>query len=534
MAPLALPGRGKSKASDTTTTSTTYSSASVEVSNANSLNGIDDAADSSLDDLFGGEMPNYSGDYVDGEYGATSTDNGNHGFVLSGDGYGLLMSNMPSIAARSDSTLEQPIGMIGSESPFPARTVQDLATVAKDNTPAPTSCAPIELALPGPAPVSDTPATSTPVKRPRGRPPGKSPPKEKVTYRCRYGCRGHHVGGPSLRKHMMRVHGIFSSAHTVQKCPNCGRTFDPKMKDLVCNKSGTFCPKLSEAEVRKMNVPHPRDDQETADTFVYDGSGPSALVIVAPGDDETELRQACADAIENWPHATYSRPQLRDGLVASENNVPASHPPAYEGKGKKRAVEFPSQEEPTPKRAERVVPVSAPQSSHDELYAAPGLDNVGFVGESNRFQNLTSDIEMLYSSTEPSAHVPNFATTLVNQYDQIGTSFVGANNRSESLTFDNEMPSSNTAENVNISDLATGLLNDYNQMISGDTSAEQNITIPDPATDSLNDYNQMFSGDTSNGNTEDDINVSDLATDLLNDYNQMFSDEAPNDLTGFD
>lgn len=532
MAPLALPGKGKSKAADITTITTT-TSASVEASNSNRLNNIDSTVDSGYDPLFDDEMPNYSSDYVSGECGATNTASDIHDFMLPGGTYELLTGNMWSIAARSDSTSDQSTDITGSGHPSCMHTEQDPATAANDNTPAPTSSAPIELALPATAPVVDTPAASVPVKRPRGRPPGKAPPKKKVTYRCRYGCERHHEGGVSLRKHMMRVHGIFSSAHTVRKCSICERTYDPNIKDLICNKP-RFCPKLSDEERSMMNVQYPRDDQETADTFAYDGSDPSALVIVEPGDDETELLQACADAIENWPDAVYSRPQARDSLVAPEINVPAPSPPAYEGKGKKRAVDAPSQEEPAPKRAERVVPVSVPQSSHNAFYAVSGVENAGFVGESNMSQGLTSDNGMPYSITGENAHIPSLAANLVNQYDQVGTSPVGESNGFEGLTFDNEMPSRNSEENIDISDLATDLLNEYNQMFSDNASAEENVSIPTLATDPLNEYNQMFSEDVSNSNTEDNVNVSDLAADLLNDYNQMFSDEALNDITGFD
>lgn len=156
----------------------------------------------------------------------------------------------------------------------------------------------------------------TPQKRGRGRPKGsKSPPKPVVHYRCRYGCE-RQFNAIGLRKHMSRVHCVFSSAHndSLRTCI-CGRKFDPANSSLACTKRYNNpdmdnCKTPSAAAEALFNVPEPRDAQEAADTFAYDGEGPngerpSDLVIVREGDDEEERREANAEAIKNWkPQAT--------------------------------------------------------------------------------------------------------------------------------------------------------------------------------------------------------------------------------------
>lgn len=138
--------------------------------------------------------------------------------------------------------------------------------------------------------VEEAQEAALPAKRGRGRPKGstkeKGPP---VFYKCRYGCNRAPMRGRDLRKHMGRVHGIFSSVvGEVVYTHHCGRRYTPKWKGLCCNKPGSTCKTLLEGseDWRRHTVPEPVTEQEAADTFAYmDGEmKPSALVIVpAPG-----------------------------------------------------------------------------------------------------------------------------------------------------------------------------------------------------------------------------------------------------------
>ena len=80
-------------------------------------------------------------------------------------------------------------------------------------------------------------AVEKPAKRGRGRPRGKKPKADPALYRCRYGCeRDPMKGGINLRKHMMRVHGVFSCMTDTVMIHDCGRRYSPSWKDLCCNK----------------------------------------------------------------------------------------------------------------------------------------------------------------------------------------------------------------------------------------------------------------------------------------------------------
>lgn len=227
-------------------------------------------------------------------------------------------------------------------------------------------------------------AQEAPAKRGRGRPKGSgASPKPAVIYRCRYGCEKHMVGEVPLRRHMGRVHGIYSDAHETQVCIHCKRVYDTKQKDHPCSK-GTLCRMLTESERQLRGVPAPRDEQEEADTFAYaksgpNGEGPSELVVVLPGHDEDERASANVDAIKHWGDRTPEKcaaiapptvraaapaapiaAQVNNGLATPETDLsneeevrpavlPASPVAAQQYKGKKRAADrsFPM---PAPKR----------------------------------------------------------------------------------------------------------------------------------------------------------------------------------------
>ena len=112
-----------------------------------------------------------------------------------------------------------------------------------------------------------------PAKRGRGRPPGKKPKAAPVFYKCRYGCDKTMKGGHSLRKHMMRVHGIFSN---VTEGPvlvhHCGRRYIASWKGLCCNNKSTVCKDLVEGseDWKRHNVPWPSAPQDAAGCFAYD------------------------------------------------------------------------------------------------------------------------------------------------------------------------------------------------------------------------------------------------------------------------
>ena len=115
-----------------------------------------------------------------------------------------------------------------------------------------------------------------------------------MRYRCRYGCSHVPTTARGLRKHMMRVHCLFSAAHKqLEKC-SCGRTFDRSIKELVCTQ--LKCKDLTDTGRQLINVQPPRDAQEEADTFAYDhsgpeGKGPRRMVIVEDGDEIMSITQ---------------------------------------------------------------------------------------------------------------------------------------------------------------------------------------------------------------------------------------------------
>jgi hypothetical protein len=149
---------------------------------------------------------------------------------------------------------------------------------------------------------------ATPAKRGRGRPPGTTKPKEAgVTYRCRYGCKKHMTKNVNLRKHMMRVHGIFSNEHPLVYNCICGRRISPTWGELTCNKRDRMCKKLVpfSDDWHRHHVPEPLTEQEAADTFAYvSGVQPREMVIVLPHHNEEEQRAALAAALNgSWEQA---------------------------------------------------------------------------------------------------------------------------------------------------------------------------------------------------------------------------------------
>jgi hypothetical protein len=365
MAPHSLPVRGNSNAADTTTTNTT--SAQAEVFNNNATIFGNAAADSSFDDLFDEDVDYLSGSAPASPSGRADDD--------------LWEDDMSEedVAAFQAGAFDFFAADNGNGAGLPGAHVLAPAAAADGNIAAPI--------LGQNAPANG----GAPAKRPRGRPPGKAPPKAKVTYRCRYGCERLFVGEVALRKHMMRVHCIFSAAHTnVQKCISCTRLIDPGNMELACNKrrGERMCPAITDEELAKINVVPPRDAQEEADTFAYansgpNGEGPSRLVVVLPGDNEKERREACRKTIDNYYNAAFAHARLNNGLLTPEKTpsqqsvidltgddeeVPASPTPAYEGKGKKRAVEF--SDEPAPKRMREVAPTH--QARYNGLQTGAG------------------------------------------------------------------------------------------------------------------------------------------------------------------
>jgi hypothetical protein len=140
---------------------------------------------------------------------------------------------------------------------------------------------------------------ATPVRRGRGRPPGKTPKGPEPMYRCRYGCDGHRKAH-DLRKHMMRVHGVYSNKYKEVVVCRCGRRVSYSWKDLTCTKRDSMCKKLvpGTEEWYQHHVSEPRTEQEATDTFAYSrGIKPSELVVVRPEHDEDERRMACAAAL---------------------------------------------------------------------------------------------------------------------------------------------------------------------------------------------------------------------------------------------
>ena len=166
---------------------------------------------------------------------------------------------------------------------------------------------------------------ATPVKRGRGRPKNTEPTPEpvKLWYRCRYGCTKHMKGTASLRKHMMRIHGIFSNQHPTVLVHHCGRRYAPTWGGLTCNSHKAHCKTLVKGteEWCRHHVSEPRTEQEAADTFHYSsGVQPSELVLVLPGQDEKERRMACIAAL------SYSDAQAAAAAAAAPqvNNGPSS------------------------------------------------------------------------------------------------------------------------------------------------------------------------------------------------------------------
>jgi hypothetical protein len=140
---------------------------------------------------------------------------------------------------------------------------------------------------------------ATPVQRGRGRPPGKKPKVPGPKYRCRYGCDGHRKA-VDLRRHMMRVHGVYSNKYTNVEVCRCGRRVSYSWKELTCTKRDSMCKKLVEGteEWYRHHVSEPRTEQEAADTFAYEkGIKPSELVVVRPEHNEGERQMACAAAL---------------------------------------------------------------------------------------------------------------------------------------------------------------------------------------------------------------------------------------------
>jgi hypothetical protein len=426
--PLALPISGKPNAADTTTTTITTSASYEALTTNTNINGKD-AADSSIDDLFGEDANNFAQLFrEEGPAAANDDDDTESPEYLR---Y-FVLRNMESAAGQSAS---QPTSSPARQSASPNLDGGDHAVAANGMTPAvaaaesapatPLPAAPLDplidaawmLHLPERvAPANDAlannaPAIGAPAKRPRGRPPGKAPPKPIVRYRCRYGCGGDAKTARGLRKHMMRVHCLFSAAHTELKTCWCGRTYDPNIKELVCNKGG--CKVLDDDDdddgLKFLKVQPPRDAQEEADTFAYDhsgpeGKGPRRMVIVKDGDDEEAFRAECENAMDSWyAGAPIDPAQFNHGLMTpgetpppnnqaaidltgNDEQVPAAPTPTYMGNGngaavnlagnttqlpslpKKRAGDFEPEGEPVAKRTMRNAPYN-----EIEAFAIPEL-----------------------------------------------------------------------------------------------------------------------------------------------------------------
>jgi len=403
--PRALPVSGNSKAADntTSTTTTTTISASNETSNNNANINGDNAADSSIDALFGGDV-DYSdaAQFAEDSRAVTTSKASNRpealrsvlsinedtadttaleGLAPRREDYDLFGADFGQhedmFAGQSASQPTSPERR--AEPPNPDRHVSaananGIAAVQASALSAQTPPHRPVLPLLGPrqlqdpervvpandALVNNAPADGAPAKRPRGRPPGKAPPKAPVRYRCRYGCDRIFEGDRALRKHMMRVHCLFSTAHKeLVKCGDCGRTIDPNIKELACNKRTSICKELTVAEETAIEVTAPRDEREAADTFAYANSNPSRLVIVQDGDDEDEWHLACLTAIAFWPARAPANPaESNHGLMTpgetpspqneaalylagGDEQVPAPPARSYTGKGKGRAMMSP-------------------------------------------------------------------------------------------------------------------------------------------------------------------------------------------------
>jgi len=388
--PLALPISGNSKAAGTTTTTTTTTPASNEALTTNANVNGEGAAGSSTDDLFGEDDFDAELFGEEDPVAADDDDDLERAEFLRA----TTLRFQERAAGRSASQSTSPV----RHAAFPNLDGPDLAVAANGMTPAvaaaesapatpPLPAAPLdprldwllqgpERAVPGNEALrNNAPANGAPAKRPRGRPPGKAPPRPVVYYRCRYGCAGHR-NSRDLRKHMMRVHCLFSGAHKrLIKCGICGRTVDPDIKELLCNKLN--CNKeLTKAERELINVQAPRDAQEEADTYAYLHSGPEIqdpsdptkmvpsgprrMVIVEDGDDEDAFRAACMNAMKHWPgQAPVDPAQFNHGLMtpgetpspsnsqavidltSDDEQVPATPTATYVGKGKGRAMDFP-------------------------------------------------------------------------------------------------------------------------------------------------------------------------------------------------
>jgi hypothetical protein len=410
--PLALPISGSSKAADTTTTTTNTTSALVgALTNNANING-ENAADSSFDDLFGGDFDFSHSDQLGEDSPAAAATNASD-FGEHEDPFAGQSASHPTNPARR---AEPPHWNDNAPAMF-ANGITPVPTNAESAPVAPLLG--LQLVLPpvghrelqdpervvpaNDALMDNAPANGAPAKRGRGRPPGKAPPKAPVHYRCRYGCvlkAGMFKNDRALRKHMSRVHSLFSAAHTeLEKCGGCGRTIDRRINELACVKRNFQCKKLTDSELADISVIAPRDAQEEADTFAYTHSGPSRLVIVHDGDDEDEFSEMNAQAISSWragglanpaqsihglmtPGETPSPPngQAVVDLTGDDEDVPATSFPAYEGKGKgramdypeipslpkKRAGDFPSEGEPVAKRTMRKV-----SYNETEAFAVP-------------------------------------------------------------------------------------------------------------------------------------------------------------------
>ncbi|GAB7333080.1 hypothetical protein MBLNU13_g04757t2 [Cladosporium sp. NU13] len=227
--PLALPVSGNSNAADTTTTTTTTTtSASNEALTTNANINGEGAAGSSADNLFGEDADDLA--ELFGEDSSTADDDDDDlekaEFLRT-----AILRLQERTAGRSASQPSSPVRYaafpnLDGGNPAVAANGMTPAVAAAESAPAtPLPAAPLDprldWLLQGPgrvAPANDAlvgiaPAHGAPAKRPRGRPPGKAPPRPVVHYRCRYGCEDIATTSRGLRKHMMRVHCLFSRAH---------------------------------------------------------------------------------------------------------------------------------------------------------------------------------------------------------------------------------------------------------------------------------------------------------------------------------
>jgi hypothetical protein len=156
------------------------------------------------------------------------------------------------------------------------------------------------------------------------------PKQGPVWYRCRYGCApqpdkdGIHrgmKGVAALRKHMRRVHGVFSNQAETVLVHHCGRRYSPTAA-VNCSKQDVTCKALVQgtAEWYRHHVQAPCTEQEAADCFAYaSGVQPSEMVIVLPHHVEEEQSEILRTAYdESVARATAAAEAAAKAKAAAE------------------------------------------------------------------------------------------------------------------------------------------------------------------------------------------------------------------------